>query len=96
MARFSASRWAGVAERHHATLASLFAAPIRMLLAQTHDGDHIRNELRAVLFSQNVTEVQLEERINIGISAAANQHTHAMTGTAVAASSVGLGQKGRS
>ncbi|HEX2807876.1 MAG TPA: hypothetical protein VHN80_17080 [Kineosporiaceae bacterium] len=30
------------------------------------------------------------------IYAAANQHTHAMTGTAVAASSVGLGQKGRS
>ena len=61
MARFSASRWAGVAERHHATLASLFAAPIRMLLAQQLDENNARNELRAVLFSQNVTEVQLKE-----------------------------------
>ncbi len=61
MARFSASRWATVARNHRATLASLFAAPIRMLLAQPHNEDHARNDLRAVLFSQNVTEVQLEE-----------------------------------
>ena len=61
MARFSASRWATVAAQHHATLASLFAAPIRMLLAQPRSDDDARNELRAVLFSQNVTEVQLEE-----------------------------------
>ncbi|CAN5502457.1 ATP-dependent acyl-CoA ligase [soil metagenome] len=61
MARFSASRWASVAAHHHATLASLFAAPIRMLLAQPHNDDDARNQLRAVLFSQNVTEAQLKE-----------------------------------
>ena len=61
MARFSASRWANVAKFHRATLASLFAAPIRMLLAQPRDENHVHNELRAVLFSQNVTEDQLAE-----------------------------------
>jgi crotonobetaine/carnitine-CoA ligase len=65
MPRFSASRWAGVAKLHKATLASLFAAPIRMLLAQPRNEDDALNELRAVIFSQNVTEDQLaafEER----------------------------------
>jgi len=61
MARFSASRWARVARDHRATLASLFAAPIRMLLAQPYGDDDAHNELRAVLFSQNVTEDQLAD-----------------------------------
>ena len=61
MARFSASRWANVAKSHQATLASLFAAPIRMLLAQPRNEEDARNQLRAVLFSQNVTEEQLAE-----------------------------------
>ncbi len=60
MERFSASRWPGVAVRHGATLASLFAAPIRMLLAQPELEDVARNELRAVIFSQNVTPAQLD------------------------------------
>ena len=60
MERFSASRWADVAARHSATLASLFAAPIRMLLAQPECDADAANELRAVLFSQNVTPEQLE------------------------------------
>jgi carnitine-CoA ligase len=67
MPRFSASRWAGVARLHKATLASLFAAPIRMLLAQPRNGDDAHSELRAVIFSQNVTEKQLadfEERFD--------------------------------
>lgn len=59
MERFSASRWAAVAARHSATLASLFAAPIRMLLAQPERVADAGNELRAVLFSQNVTPEQL-------------------------------------
>jgi carnitine-CoA ligase len=59
MERFSASRWAGVAARHEATLASLFAAPIRMLLAQPPSIEDAHNQLRAVTFSQNVTESQL-------------------------------------
>jgi len=61
MSRFSASRWGRVARDHHATLASLFAAPIRMLLAQPRADDDANNELRAVIFSQNVTEEQLAE-----------------------------------
>ena len=60
MERFSASRWADVAARHGATLASLFAAPIRMLLAQPEREADSGNELRAVLFSQNVTPEQLD------------------------------------
>jgi carnitine-CoA ligase len=59
--RFSASRWARQAARHRATLASLFAAPIRMILAQQQRRDDRANDLRAVIFSQNVTEAQLDE-----------------------------------
>jgi crotonobetaine/carnitine-CoA ligase len=57
--RFSASRWSRQAARHEATIASLFAAPIRMILAQDAHRDDARNDLRAVIFSQNVTEEQL-------------------------------------
>jgi crotonobetaine/carnitine-CoA ligase len=59
--RFSASRWSRQATRHSATLASLFAAPMRMLLAQPGRADDAENGLRAVIFSQNLTESQLEE-----------------------------------
>ena len=58
--RFSASRWGGPAVRHRATLASLFAAPIRMVLAQQRQDAPVKS-LRAVIFSQNVTEAQLDE-----------------------------------
>jgi crotonobetaine/carnitine-CoA ligase len=59
--RFSASRWSLQAARHGATVASLFAAPIRMILGQDPHPDDARNRLRAVIFSQNVTEEQLAE-----------------------------------
>lgn len=52
--RFSASGWGRQAHESQATLASLFAAPIRMILAHSagrHDPD---NRLRAVLFAQNL------------------------------------------
>ena len=58
--RFSASRWSRQAARHGATLASLFAAPMRMILAQDPHPEDARNDLRAVIFSQNVTEEQLD------------------------------------
>jgi crotonobetaine/carnitine-CoA ligase len=61
MARFSASQWARQAARHGATLGSLFAAPIRMILAQPPRPDDADNDLRAVIFSQNVTEEQLDD-----------------------------------
>ena len=61
MPRFSASRWGVQAAQHGATLASLFAAPIRMILAHPEHELDARNRLRAALFSQNVTEQQLVE-----------------------------------
>jgi crotonobetaine/carnitine-CoA ligase len=59
--RFSASSWSQQVARHSATLASLFAAPIRMILAQEPQAVDKQNRLRAVIFSQNVTEEQLAE-----------------------------------
>ncbi|MGE5293051.1 MAG: AMP-binding protein [Micromonosporaceae bacterium] len=59
--RFTASRWAEQARVMDATVASLFAAPIRMILAQprtVHDAAH---RLRVVMFAQNVTESQLAD-----------------------------------
>lgn len=59
MSRFSASRWARQASRHGATLASLFAAPIRMLLAQAPRADDAENALRLTVFAQRVGDDQL-------------------------------------
>lgn len=61
MARFSASRFFDQCIAHECTVASLFAAPIRMILAQESRPDHRDHRLRAVLFAQNVTEAQLDE-----------------------------------
>ena len=57
-ARFSASGWARQAADHGATLGSLFAAPIRMILAQPPGEAESRSGLRAVLFAQNLTDGQ--------------------------------------
>ena len=59
--RFSALSWSRQVARHGATLASLFAAPIRMILAQERHSLDDKNRLRGVIFSQNVTEQQLVE-----------------------------------
>lgn len=61
MERFSASRWIGQCRRHEATVASLFAAPIRMILNQPPAADDADNHLRAAMFAQNVTAAQLAE-----------------------------------
>jgi crotonobetaine/carnitine-CoA ligase len=42
-------------------VASLFAAPIRMLLAQAHKQAHRDNQLRVVIFAQSVSRAQLNE-----------------------------------
>ncbi len=55
MARFSASRLLTQAARHDATVASLFAAPMRMILAQTPSADWRAHRLRTVIFAQNLT-----------------------------------------
>ncbi|MEU3714152.1 AMP-binding protein [Streptomyces catenulae] len=59
--RFSASRWSEQAVRLGATVASLFAAPIRMILAQRPSAYDTAHRLRSVLFAQNVTDAQLAE-----------------------------------
>ncbi len=61
MDRFSATRFVEQAIRHEATLAALFAAPIRMLLAQPPTPRDGQTRLRAVSYAQNVTPQQFEE-----------------------------------
>ncbi|MEO6043105.1 MAG: AMP-binding protein, partial [Tepidiformaceae bacterium] len=56
---FSASRWSRQATRHGATIASLFAAPVRMILAQQADTADRQHSLRVALFAQNISEEQL-------------------------------------
>ena len=57
-ARFTASGYADLAIRHRATVGSLFAAPIRMILAQ-HERPHWRDHgLRVVAYAQNITEAE--------------------------------------
>jgi len=57
--RFSASRWSEQAAALGATVASLFAAPIRMILARGRPAPGHR--LRATLFAQNVSPEQAAE-----------------------------------
>jgi crotonobetaine/carnitine-CoA ligase len=61
MEAFSASNWGRQAHDHGATVASLFAAPIRMILAHPGSPEDSGNSLRAAIFSQNVTEAELGE-----------------------------------
>src|SRR2546427_700582 len=61
MERFSATRFVEQAIRHEATLAALFAAPIRMLLAQPRAPQDGQTRLRAVSYAQNVTLQLWEE-----------------------------------
>src|SRR5262245_24484944 len=61
MERFSASRFVDQALRHEATLAALFAAPIRMLLAQPPRPEEGATRLRAISYAQNVTPRQFDE-----------------------------------
>ena len=61
MPRFSASRFMKQAIRHECTVTSLFASPMRMILAQPENPADRENQLRLVIFAQNVTEAQLDE-----------------------------------
>lgn len=56
MSSFSASGFLPQAARHEATSASLFAAPIRMILARGGPADGVR--LRHCWFAQNIAEAQ--------------------------------------
>ncbi|QBD75621.1 ATP-dependent acyl-CoA ligase [Ktedonosporobacter rubrisoli] len=61
MDRFSASRYFAQAIRHRASVASLFAAPMRMLLAQPYDSQARSHRLRLAIFAQNLSPSQLQE-----------------------------------
>ena len=61
MARFSASSYFDTCIAHNCTVASLFAAPIRMILAQERRPELRSNQLRVALTAQNVTAAQLDE-----------------------------------
>ena len=61
MARFSASRFFEQAARHGGTMAALFGAPLRMLLAQPERPTDRAHALRNVTFAQNLTAAQYEE-----------------------------------
>lgn len=61
MDRFSASRYFDKCIEYRCTVASLFAAPMRMILAQVENPAHRDNDLRVVIFAQNLTERQLDE-----------------------------------
>lgn len=59
--RFSASRYFKLAKTHGCTVGSLFAAPIRMILAQEHEPDLRHNEMRVVIYAQNITLEQMQD-----------------------------------
>ncbi len=61
MPRFSASRFMVQAARYGVTITSLFAAPMRMILAQPPAPTDRDNRFRMVFFAQNITEAQLAE-----------------------------------
>jgi len=61
MERFSATRFVEQAIRHEATLAALFAAPIRMLLDQPRSSRDRQTQLRTISYAQNITPQQFEE-----------------------------------
>ncbi|MFT4009458.1 MAG: AMP-binding protein [Nocardioidaceae bacterium] len=56
VSKFSASGWGRQARDMGATLASLFAAPVRMILAKAEDPEDAHNSLRLVLFAQNLAD----------------------------------------
>lgn len=59
--RFSASRYFKQAKRLGATVGSLFAAPIRMILAQQFDPADQVNSMRIIWFAQSISKEQLRE-----------------------------------
>ena len=61
MARFSASSYFDCCIAHNCTVGSLFAAPIRMILAQERRPELRSNTLRVAMTAQNVTAAQLDE-----------------------------------
>jgi len=59
--RFSASRWAEQAAAMGATVSSLFAAPMRMILAQADSPADRSHALRTVIYAQSLSAAQSAE-----------------------------------
>ena len=59
MDRFSASQYFDRCIEYCCTVASLFAAPMRMILAQANNPAHQKNLLRIVIYAQNLSERQM-------------------------------------
>jgi carnitine-CoA ligase len=60
MPGFSASRWGSQVQRYQATLASLFAAPVRMILARADADGYRWDGLRVTLFAQNLKQAEAD------------------------------------
>lgn len=61
MDRFSASQYFTKCIEYGCTVGSLFAAPMRMILAQPECDEHRNNALRIVIYAQNVTAQQMQD-----------------------------------
>ncbi|MDH5354656.1 MAG: AMP-binding protein [Gammaproteobacteria bacterium] len=61
MDRFSASRYFDRCIEYNCTVASLFAAPMRMILAQQNNPAQRDNRLRIVIYAQNLTGQQMQD-----------------------------------
>lgn len=59
--KFSATRYFKQAKRLGGTIGSLFAAPIRMILAKEYDPNDRNNSIRLILFAQSIAEHQITE-----------------------------------
>ncbi|WP_379969506.1 AMP-binding protein [Ectobacillus sp. sgz5001026] len=59
--KFSASNYFKQAKRLGCTVGSLFAAPIRMILAKEYDPSDCDNSLRMIWFAQTITNEQLDD-----------------------------------
>jgi len=59
--KFSASRYFMQAKSLGGTVGSLFAAPIRMILAKDYDETDLENPIRLVMFAQSIAEHQVKE-----------------------------------
>ncbi len=59
--RFSASRYFQQAKRLRATVGSLFAAPLKMILKKPYRSSDAEHSLRLIIFAQSITREQLRE-----------------------------------
>ena len=59
--RFSPTRFFPLAIRHHATMAALFSAPLRMILGQPDNSDWRAHRLRNITFAIALTQQQFDQ-----------------------------------